>query len=56
VANEGLRCEVEGVGACSIANNAHLLKCESGIWTRIFDCSTTGMTCGFVPSGSLSCK
>jgi hypothetical protein len=57
VANEGLHCDVQNVGACSVNNNAHLLKCDAtNTWTLAFDCSTQGKVCGFVSSGNLSCK
>jgi hypothetical protein len=56
VANEGLHCDVQGVGACDVNNNRHLLKCETdNTWTLLFDCTTTGMVCGKGPDGNLTC-
>jgi hypothetical protein len=57
VANEGLHCDVQGVGACDVNRNTHLLKCDTtNTWTMAFDCSTVGKVCGKVPDGNLSCN
>ncbi|HZS40186.1 MAG TPA: hypothetical protein VFF06_25320 [Polyangia bacterium] len=56
VANSGLHCDVQGVGACDVNNNAHLLKCETDSqWTVFNDCSTQGKVCGKLPDGNLGC-
>ena len=57
VANPDLHCDVQGVGACDVNNNAHLLKCETdNIWTLSVDCSTQGKVCGLLGGGNIGCK